>query len=209
MSADLAICVVTLVRRRPFFARLMRRLQPQVDAADGRVAVYALEDSGAESIGAKRQRMLESAGESGERWFCFIDDDDLVSVDYVPSILEALDKDPDVVGFRHLYYEDGKFKGRSMTSVRCKNWRTEMQPDGTALHFRTPNHLNPVRTPMALSIGYKPMQAGEDADYSDRLFKQYPNMREEFIDRVMYLYYYRTPQYRVEGRNLPEPEMPT
>jgi hypothetical protein len=211
MPADLAIGIVTLVRRRPFYARLMRRLQPQVDASGGRVCVYALEDSGAEKIGEKRQRLLESVAQQGHAYFCFIDDDDLVSTDYVTSVCEALDTDPDVVGFRHLYYEDGKLAGRSMTSVTCRNWRTEMQKDGTALHYRTPNHLNPVRTEMALDIGYKPMQAGEDADYSDRLYAKYlsrPETKEVFIDKVLYQYFYRTPARRVEGEHLAEPEIP-
>jgi hypothetical protein len=57
VPADLAILIVTLVRRRQFFARLMRRLEPQ---RSNRVAVYTLEDGGAEKIGEKRQRMIES-----------------------------------------------------------------------------------------------------------------------------------------------------
>lgn len=211
MPADWAICVVTLVRRRQFFARLMRRLQPQLDAHPG-VSLYTLEDSGAEKIGEKRQRMLEAVAKSGEGYVCMIDDDDLVSVDYISSICEALDTDPDVVGFRHLYYEDGKLAGRSITSIKAKKWRTEMQPDGTARHYRTPNHLNPVRSAMACDIGFKPMQAGEDADYSDRLFKKYlsrPETKEVFVDRVLYEYWYRTPNARVESEGIPVPDPTT
>jgi hypothetical protein len=53
-------------------------------------------------------------------------------------------------------------------------------------HYRTPNHLNPGAAEMARSIGYKPMMAGEDADYSFRLFETYPDMREAFIDKFLY-----------------------
>lgn len=194
--ADLAILVVTLKRRRQYFARLMNRLGPQLNP---RVEVYALEDEGAEKIGEKRQRLLESAREP---YVCFVDDDDLPSEDYCESILGALDENPDVVGFRLLYYEDGKLRGRSLHSVSAKQWRTERR-NGMDMHYRTPNHLNPVRRKMALSIGFKPLQSGEDADYSDRLFKKYPDMREEFIDRVLYEYYYRTPRKRVESETLP------
>lgn len=203
MPADLAILIVTLVRRRQFFARLMRRLEPQLNS---RVQVYTLEDSGAEKIGEKRQRMIESVagpGGSGEPYLCFIDDDDLVSDNYVRSITGALDQQPDVVGFRLKYYEDGKLKGHSMHSVRSKRWSSEMLRDGTARHYRTPNHLNPVKSEMALSVGFKPMQTGEDADYSERLYKKYPQMNEVFVDEYLYIYEYRNPQRRVESEHLP------
>ena len=200
MPADLAILVVTLVRRRQFFARLMRRLEPQLS---NRVAVYTLEDGGAEKIGEKRQRMIESVTEP---YCCFIDDDDLVATSYCADILGALDTDPDVVGFRLRYFEDGILRGRSITSVTAKKWETIHRPDGMQFHLRTPNHLNPVRREMAQSVGYKPMMAGEDADYSFRLFKMYPNMREAFIDKFLYTYFYRSPQKRVESPQIEVPD---
>ena len=200
--ADLAICIVTLVRRREFYARLMRCLQPQLTS---RVQVYTLEDAGAEKIGEKRQRLLEAAANS-EQWLCFVDDDDLVAETYCSDILGALDQNPDVVGFRLRYYEDGKFKGDSLHSVQAKKWRTEMRADGTCKHFRTPNHLNPVRCEMAQAIGFKPRNEGEDADYSERLFKTYPRMTEVFIDRFLYSYFYRSPNKRVEAPGIAVPD---
>jgi hypothetical protein len=199
MPADWGILIVTLVRRRQFLARLMRRLEPQLNS---RVNVYTLEDQGAETIGTKRKRLLEAADEP---WLCFVDDDDLVSEDYVSSICGALDENPDVVGFKLRYLEDGVLKGTSMHSVQSKAWSTQRK-DGLDLHYRTPNHLNPVRTEMARSISFKPMNTGEDADYSHRLFKAYPDMREVFIDKFLYTYEYRTPRKRVESPNIPVPE---
>lgn len=202
MTATWAICVVTLRRRRQFFARLMRGLAPQLTA---RVSLYTLEDEGAEKIGEKRQRMLEAAREP---FVCFVDDDDVVSDDYVASILGALDEGPDVVGFRLRYYEDGRLRGLSITSLACREW-SEDRPrpgDGLIVHYRTPNHLNPVRREIALAVGFKPMQTGEDADYSHRLFKMFPDMRERFVDKYLYDYLYRTPQRRAEGEHLVVPD---
>lgn len=195
---DLGIFVVTLKRRRPFFARLMRRLEPQLNE---RVAVYTLEDEGRETIGAKRQRMLEEAPES--RWCAFVDDDDLVAPTYCASILKALDENPDVVGFKLRYYEDGKLKGTAFHSLEMNPYRRWQDPPiengGVRTFYRTPNHLNPVRREMALSVGFKPLQSGEDADYSKRLEQTYPTMREQFVDEYLYSYFYRTPQLRKEG----------
>ncbi len=196
---ELAILIVTLERRRQFFARLMRRLQPQLSS---RVNVYALEDAGAEKIGEKRQRMIESVKEP---YLCFVDDDDDVAPDYCSSISKALKKKPDVVGFRLRYFEDGDLKGKSLHSVKAKEWKTEK--DGWMdMHYRTPNHLNPLRTDLALEIGFKPLQTGEDSDFSIRLFAAHPDMKEVFVDKYLYSYHYRTPQIRAESEHLPVPD---
>lgn len=202
MPADLAILIVTLKRRRMFLERLMRRLRPQLGL---RVEVYTLSDEGAEKIGEKRQRLLEKATEP---YVCFVDDDDLVSDDYVSCILRALDEKPDVVGFRLRYYEDGKLRGLSLHSLQCKKWETQTNNGGVHLHFRTPNHLNPVRRELALAIGYPPKNNGEDSDYSERLYKRFgQTMKEAFIDKFLYQYYYRSPQLRVEAETLAVPEI--
>lgn len=214
---DLGIFVVTLKRRRPFFARLMRRLEPQLNA---RVAIYTLEDEGRETIGAKRQRMLEESPDC--RLVCFVDDDDLVAPTYCADILDAMDgkavgpegiacEDPDVVGFRLNYFEEsrGKFelRGKSYHSLVAnpyKGWksvRTSTRPH-ELIHYRTPNHLNPVRMDWAREIGFKPLQSGEDADFSQRLKESYPHMREAFIDKVEYEYLYRHPHRRKEGEEV-------
>jgi alkylated DNA repair dioxygenase AlkB len=197
MPAIWAILVPTLVWRRRYLARLMERLRPQ---ADERVAIYTLEDEGAETTGRKRQRLIETVE---EKYVSFVDDDDLVSEDFCPAILEALEQDPDVVGFRVRYYEDGRPRGSSLHSVQAKTWHTERHTDGTAQHYRTPNHLNPVRREMALAAGFPSQDVGEDAAYSIKLFRKYPKMREVFIDREIYYYLYRHPRNRAEGEYLP------
>lgn len=178
----------------------MRRLEPQLSS---RVAIYTLEDTGVETIGTKRQRMLDAV--KHEKYLCFIDDDDLVSEDYCASILKALDSKPDVVGFRLRYFVDGVLDGTSIISARCKCWSSERQ-GALTLHYRTPNHLSPVRTEMAKEIGFKGLQTGEDADYSNRLYERYPDMREAFIDEHLYDYFYRTPKKRLEREDLVIPD---
>lgn len=196
MAADWAILIVTLKRRRQFFARLMRHLEPQVSP---KVNIYTLEDGGVEKIGTKRQRMIEAVKEP---YLSFVDDDDVVAPTFCKDILSAISKGPDVVGFRLRYYEDGELRGTSMHSMQAKKWDTVYEPGKLAMHYRHPNHLNPVRTENALAAGFPPLDSGEDYEYSCRLLKLFPNMTEEFIDKELYHYFYRSPMFRAEGENL-------
>lgn len=202
---DFGILIVTLRRRRPYLARLMRRLAPQLTS---RVEVFTLEDEGAETIGRKRQRMLESEEAKGCSYLCFVDDDDLVSESYVSDILVAIESGPDVVGFKTRYYENGKYRGDGLLSVTAESWRTVRGSKGGVLFLRTPNHLSPVRKEMALAAGFPDLQTGEDAAYSRALAKLYPNMRESFVDEYLYHYLYRgCPKLRKEGEHIEVPDV--
>jgi hypothetical protein len=199
MSADLGILIVTMEQRKPYLARLMRVLEPQLN---DRVDVLTLDGAG--MIGEKRQRLLESCD---ARWCCSVDDDDLVAPNYVSAILTRLDKDPDVVGFRLRYFHDGQLRGKSYHSVVAnphKKWKTVVtsRRPHEVTHYRTPNHLNPVRREMALAVGFKPLNSGEDHDFSDRLYRKFPAMREEFIDEFLYTYLYRSPHRRKESASM-------
>lgn len=158
-----------------------------------------LRDDGDETIGMKRQRLLQSADTP---YVAFVDDDDLVSPDYVSRIVGAIrEHDPDVIGFRLAQYDDGDLAAKTVHSVAAKTWHTEWTPGQLPLHYRTPNHLNPVRREMALSIGYDDTRNfGEDSDYSNRLFEKYPQMKEHFIDAELYLYYRRSFPHREHER---------
>lgn len=191
--ADFAILVLTLRRRRAYLARLMRRLEPQLCS---RCRVFTYDEHEELPIGHRRQILLERIRK--KPYVAFIDDDDLVAENYVSVVLDALEHHPDVVGFRGLYYEDGERKAESVFSVRCKMWDTRETPLGT-VHLRTPNHLCPVRRRIALEIGFPPIDHGEDADYSMRLMKQFPNLRETFINDHLYTYLFRSPARRCES----------
>ena len=190
----LAILVPTLPERRPLLARLLRRLRPQRTG----VQVVTLEDRGYMLIGEKRQRLLEDPRVTAP-FVAFIDDDDLVSPDYCPRVLAAIRGGADVVGFRLRCYFDGELEGEAVHSLAMGTWLHEpgkADADGNnrtlSFYRRTPNHLNPIRREIALSVGYRTMRSGEDSDYSLRLFNAHgASMKEEFIDAYLYHYYCR------------------
>jgi hypothetical protein len=200
---DLGIFIVTVKRRQTYLARLMRHFEPQLSE---RIALRVMEvpplDEGGPVIGTSRQLMIEDHADC--KWCCFFDDDDLPAPDYCPRILDALDQDPDVVGFRVRYYRDSLHRGNAIHSVTIDGWRTERGIPGTLdTYYRTPNHLNPLRREIALAVGYKPMVSGEDSDFSHRLKSRFPSMREVFIDRFLYHYFHRSDRVN-EAENIVE-----
>lgn len=174
-------------RRRNFLERLMSHLRPQLVAG---VEVVTLADAGELSIGAKRQAMLENAT---AEWVSFHDDDDIPGPQHVASVLSAIASDVDVVGFLLAYYVDGREIGAAVHSYTAESYQFPAVPRRPRWRRmnRLPNHLNPVRRELALRVGYKPLDSGEDSDYARRLARLVPTPRETFIPEYLYTYDYR------------------
>lgn len=202
MKPLLSILIPTLRDRRKFLRRLLDRFEPQLCDSMKLVAIEGeSSDNRGPTIGERRQKMIE---ECDTPYLCFFDDDDLPSGDYCESIHEALKTNPDVVGFRLKQYTDGDLTGLTIHSIKEGGWRDEIGDDGLYRHYRTPNHLNPVRTDLAKQAGFPDMTMGEDAVYSTNLR---PLLKTEvFIDKYLYEYFYRVRtreepcQYDGEGR---------
>jgi len=120
-------------------------------------------DNGEQPIGAKRNELLYAAG---GKYVAFVDDDDMVAENYVDEILQALEsvKDADAVGISG-YISDSKdgVKQEFHHSIFYAGWY-----EANGVYYRTPNHLNPIRRSIALSVRFPPaMRFGEDACYSN------------------------------------------
>jgi len=178
----LSILICTLESRREWYNRLLDNLCPQVSAAQPWVEVLVDTDRGERSIGAKRQSLLDRARGV---YIAYIDDDDLVADDYIKRVLSALSTGPDCVGLRGIITTDGACPATFEHSLRHAEWYTA---DG--VHYRCPNHLNPVRRDLALRAGFPDLSHGEDSAYSHRLR---PHLSTEvFVEAPLYLYEYRT-----------------
>lgn len=139
-------------------------------------------DNGEITTGAKRNILLDRA--QGE-YIAFIDDDDLVTLDYIDSVLQAIKDSPDAVGIvGKMFCLNGK-DGTFNHSIRYKEW----QNLSGGVYLRPPNHLNPVRREHALSVRFPDKVIGEDQDYSMCLL---PLLKTEvMIEHPIYLYYTR------------------
>lgn len=135
-----------------------------------------------QSIGAKRQSLLEKAQ---GKYITYVDDDDEVANDYVKRILEAIKQDPDCIGFKGMAYKDGHIDRPFVATTKVDAWKNL-----PGLFQRTIYHICPVKKEIALKIGFKPVNFGEDHIYSMGIK---PLLKKEvFIDESMYFYHYRS-----------------
>jgi len=187
----LSVGIVSLKKREDLLNRLLSRMKDKTPPEImERVEVLINVDEGAKPVGQKRNEILSRA--TG-KFICFIDDDDLVSENYLTTMVHAIDSTPklDCIGFTGMFYNDDQpkmmFKHANMYRGNYKD------SDGT--QYRPANHLNPVRTEIAKKIGFPEKNFGEDADYSDKLLTSGLINDEIIVDgEVMYHYLFSRSQ---------------
>jgi len=191
MSCLFSILICSLHRRQHFLKRLQDCLAPQIPT-DGTVEVLVDQDNGEVAIGAKRNRLLEKAQ---GKFIAFVDDDDLVSGDYVYQILKLINEHPqmDVVGISLIMTTNDTDPEKSFHSIAYRTWWDCPDSEtGRKKYFRNPNHLNPVRRDLALRVKFPEKSHAEDRDYSARLL---PLLHCEFcIKEPIYFYLNRWPK---------------
>jgi glycosyltransferase involved in cell wall biosynthesis len=177
MSKKLSILICSLESRAEKLSRLLRVLNPQVNDL---VEIITSIDNGEKKIGSKRNELIQKA--QGD-YISFIDDDDLVSEDYVSKILEAIKSDPDCCGIQGVITFQGTSPRTFIHSLSYKTWFEKNE-----IYYRCPNHLNPVKRSIAIQVGFPEENFGEDRNYSERLL---PLLKtEKFINGVLYKYLY-------------------
>lgn len=181
-----SILVPTLGERRALFERLMAGLLPQLDPYGGRVRVLGWYNDGSPSLPKIRQRLVETAG---SEYVSFVDDDDLVSQDYVAQIVSALTNRPDYVGFQVQCYSNGAPIGVAYHSLEFDRWRNL---DGR--FERDISHLNPIKRPLALRADFSLTRAGkpEDRAWADQLRRARVLQTQVVIGRILYHYLHST-----------------
>jgi glycosyltransferase involved in cell wall biosynthesis len=183
----LSILIPTLPERENFLGMLMASFKDQLKNSDVEVIIDDTDQS--ISIGEKRNRLLDKA--KGD-YISFVDDDDIVSRDYVSSILYEITNMPDVIGMHLLHYHNYQLKGLTYHSLKYNKWWEEPHENYPKLkkYYRNPNHLNPVKRELALKVKFPHINMGEDRDYSMRLL---PLLKtEKMINHPIYAYLYRS-----------------
>jgi len=170
----LSILICTITGREDLLNRLLKMLERQTSK---QVEILVEKDDKEMTIGTKRNRLLEQA--KGE-YVCYIDDDDMVSGDYIPRILKALETNPDCCGI------EGKINRRKNANlfIHSTQYKTWFEKDG--IYYRCPNHLNPVRRELALQVKFPNKNHGEDIDYSYGILPLLKN--EVYIKEPIYFY---------------------
>lgn len=186
------ILVPTVAHRADLFDRLLGELLPQLPAA-GHVRVLAYLNHGEPSLGHIRDALVRAADTD---YVSFIDDDDVVSVQYVSRICEALAGRPDHVGFWLNLYQNGILRERVRHSIggprRWGRVRGVLHRDFT--------HIDPIRTELALRGTFVPPRPGRPEDrHWVRQVRPYVRT-EQFIDEPMYEYLHRPDRSIADGR---------
>jgi hypothetical protein len=187
---DFSILICSLHSRKLFLDKLIECLKSQIKLEyKTKIQILVNSDNGEKSIGSKRNDLLN---QSKGRYIAFIDDDDLVSNNYIQLILNVIDKsNPDVVGIHLLMTTNGQNECRTFHSIKYDHWydeQDEQRPDRRK-YFRCPNHLNPVKREFAIRTKFPEINIGEDHEYSDKL--KILLKTEEYIEQPIYYYLYR------------------
>jgi glycosyltransferase involved in cell wall biosynthesis len=175
----LSILVCSLVERSSnFLSPLLESLEKQIK--DLPVEIIVFSDNAKRPIGKKRNDcLLLSQGE----YVCFVDDDDRVSGDYVSSILDSINKNPDVIVF------DAEISFNGENRKRVKYGKEFNYCELNDIYYRHPNHLM-VHKKNNILEKYKEVKTGEDDEWALRMLSHIKT--QERIDKTLYYYDYNT-----------------
>src|SRR5438477_5863085 len=144
------------------------------------VRVLLYRDNLAVSYREKLQTLMDGATAD---YVSYLSDDDSVSWNFIPRICEALEKDPDYVGFMVRYTEAGKLQLPVIHSLRCGGWYHG--PNGFSRDFM---YYNPIRRDRVKDVRFRGTAC--DEEWAEDLRNLGQHWTEEFIDREM-LHYQR------------------
>ncbi len=181
----LTICICTLPSRERMFNSLVRNLSRQVSDSNFHDVVELMSDADIhKTIGQKRNDLLDLAN---GKFVVFIDDDDSVSGDYLKQIINVIRKnnDCDCIGMKGVITFDGDEEKKWEISKDFGKWF-----ESNGVYYRTPNHISPIRTSIAKSVGFPNISNGEDFEYSMGVLPLLKN--EVKIEKELYHYQYVT-----------------
>lgn len=189
---ELSILILTLPTRIDSYSNLIKTLNKQVIENDliDKVQILTLCDTKEISVGEKRNILLnKSAG----KYVCFIDDDDVISDDYLIKLISAISSGADVITFCGDYVDNTNVTPFSISLIHRGNYN---YPN---LFYRLPNHLCPVKREIALSCQFTDKNYGEDSDYAELINKQIKN--EFHIQDKLYFYLYDSTKSQTNPNN--------
>ena len=187
----LSLLIPTLNNRSKLCERLTSKI---IDQLTTEVEMMLLPDNGEKTIGEKRNALLDAA--IGD-YVAFIDDDDMISDDYIEQVMTALEGNPDCASLNGFIYTPEGKKRLFTHSIKHDGWYTKDDVD-----FRTPNHINAIRRELAVMVGFPELNHGEDHQFSKEIRKYLTTEGE--APGVIYHYYpsseFKSPQPTVKPK---------
>lgn len=184
----ISLLICHLPKRKEFLARLMEILDVQKSVFPiGHIEIL-IDANPVDSIGEKRNRLLQKA--SGE-YVAFIDDDDRVSLYYLPYIYEGILKGVDCCSLTGEITEDGKNPLIFEHSIKYKAYKTN-EPSKPIRYERFPNHLNCIKASIAKQFKFPEKNHGEDTSWAEQIHKSGLLKTEHRIEDIIYHYDFKT-----------------
>jgi hypothetical protein len=177
------ILVASVEQRTAKLGELFRCLVPQL--VPGEVEVLCYRDGWQEGIGAKRNLLMR---EAAAEYVSFVDDDDLVVDDFVPTLYPLLD------GVDYVSFDLKPIcpsHGKDFLVHQSLAYRARWDRQGRWLDI---GHLCPMRREIARLAEF-PDRYGEDEVWANHIRASGELRTEHHVDRVLYL-------YRVSGGEL-------
>ena len=138
--------------REAFLSRLQAILCPQLEEQpDVKMTIRIFDRQ--KDLGSNRQDLLEGA--QGE-YVNFIDDDDLVTDNYVREILRGIDLDVDVVCVNAIHTTDGR-QPKLVVDIHYQEWSETSLGYLRGVQFR-----DAVKRDIATMVPYPDIRFGED-----------------------------------------------
>lgn len=175
----LAILICSLPERSNTLKRLTNVLEPQIERYKDQV-YYSVHDAGRHlATGTKRNQLIE---QTDSDYFCFIDDDDMVSSFYIDSIMKALEANPDVVTFCGWMTTNG---------VHRREWTIKLGSQYTEKnghYYRFPNHLTVMKRKLVEDIKFPDLWKQEDYIWAKQIHDRRLLKTEVHIPLQLYHY---------------------
>jgi hypothetical protein len=181
-TPKLSILIATLDSRAKVKAKLVSTINAQCDRFPGAVEVIESSDNGELILGDKRNLLLDKA--TGD-YVVFVDDDDLVADTYIEDIITTIDEHhPDCITFKGVITTDGSNEGEFRFDMNYQH--NTWEQDANGVHLRCPSIWCPIKSNIAKSVRFMPIDCAEDRVWAIQL---YPLLNTQtYIDKHLYFY---------------------
>lgn len=180
----LSILITTLETRKTQFEALQAELERQIREHNlsEDVELLHFSDNFDYPVGLKRNVLLESAQ---GLFTVFVDDDDLISENYVKLIMDIIKESPEIdcIGITGQVISNDLGNKVFLHSIRYP-----VYSEDTQYYYRPPNHLNPIKAAIAKQFKFPVVNRGEDFDWAMQLCKSNLLKKEIFINQIIYYY---------------------
>lgn len=180
----LSILICSLHKRRGLLQSLLKSLQPHLT---DEVEILTEIDSGEITTGKKRNNLLQKAK---GKYIVFVDDDDELSPEYIPSILQAAKQDKDCIVFSGWMTTDGQDRRNFHLSIHYPY--EAVTRNGKIEYLRYPNHITPIKREIALQVAFENRTIGEDYKWATELHTKGLIKSEVKIHKFLYHYRFIT-----------------